>query len=263
MPINSINDSCTVAEPSRSECPSQPVSDAYAAAYQKIHDNTIHDGCAIATPWGAELTLQAARGVSGASTYQKTHRNMRLDDDFADLWEIGASRKKKKTPDPRHGNLFIPPTQQWSERSAVASSKSAAGSAAGELAPVLTANSPPLPVYVKEPSCETDRGASRTARANAVGMVFATDCIHPTGGFSLHYRFKSWHGQPAVDLRFERKGAEFVVAAATKHARVTDTMQHHADALPSEWTLRFERKQLDSQDKRPLWPVQQQEADEQ
>ncbi len=233
VPVNSINEGRAISAPSESESRSQDVSIAYAAAYRKIHGNTRnHDNC-------------------------------------AHLYESEAStERKKKTPDSATGNLFMSAALQWREQSVMlrASAKSSAVASGGELAQVPTAHTPSLLVPAHHPSRETDQGASRTARAMASGMTFAagSDRVDPTMGFSLHYRFKSWQEQPGVDLRFERQGAEKIVAARTNHAHVTDAMQRHAEALPLDLTLRFERQQLDRQDERPPWSTQQQqEAGEQ
>ncbi|MGF6265264.1 hypothetical protein OKW49_006257 [Paraburkholderia youngii] len=230
--------------------------------------NSINDGRAIAAPPDSELTSQDMR-IACAAAYRKAYGNTRNHGNCAHLLESKAStERKRKTPDSAPANLLMSAELQWREQSVMlrASAKSSAVDAGGELVQVPTSHTRPLPVPAHAPSPrETDQGAPQTARAMASDMKFAagSDHAHPTTFFSLHYTFKSWQGQPGVEIRFERQGGEKILAAGTNHAQVTDAMQRHSEALPLDLTLRFEGQQLGRQEEHAPWGArQEQEADE-
>ncbi|RWA50967.1 hypothetical protein AU476_26705 [Cupriavidus sp. UYMSc13B] len=162
---------------------------------------------------------------------------------------MGAKTQgKKKSPISAEADLFITAGLQWREDLPMGrlGARNGAVGGSGELAASLA------------------RG-QWTARTVANGMTPAAEAvdIHEAERVFVHYRFKSWPGEPCVDLCFASQGAEKIITASTHHAHITDAMQRHADELPSDTTLRFDRQRRDDEgERRPRREQQQLEEDE-
>lgn len=97
-------------------------------------------------------------------------------------------------------------------------------------------------------------------RSSATAPEASTDAK----GTSVRYSFKTWAGQPAVDVRLDAQQAAQIVTAHASSDGVRDALRQHSSLLSSDMTLRFERQQADDdRDQAGRQQQQQQEADEQ
>jgi hypothetical protein len=137
---------------------------------------------------------------------------------------------------------------------------------AADSAPVLTHQ---LPSAASEPgrhtasAAQAPRQARQVQERSATTTAAAPNEAQAPQGTSVRYSFKTWEGQPAVDLRFDSQLAANIVTARPTHHEVKVAMQQHVDLLASDMTVQFDRQPSDEQGERSRWARQEQETDEQ
>ncbi|AJY40382.1 BsaU protein [Burkholderia humptydooensis] len=124
---------------------------------------------------------------------------------------------------------------------------------------------PQASMRAAEPAART-HDPSRAARQRAQAGAAQTDArdVRDTQGTQVRYRFNSWDGRPAVELRFDPGCAPRVVSAQPSHERVQRAMEYGVDRLTPGWTVEFDRQRADDDGGRSPWrrARQEPEADE-
>ncbi|AHI82301.1 putative bsaU protein [Burkholderia thailandensis E444] len=122
---------------------------------------------------------------------------------------------------------------------------------------------PQASLRAAEPPART-HDPSRTARQRAQAGAAQADArdVRETQGTQVRYRFNSWDGRPAVELRFDSDAAPRVVNAQPSHERVQRAMEHGVERLTPGWTVEFDRQRADDDGGRSPWRSPRQEPEE-
>ncbi|MCZ2896910.1 BsaU protein [Burkholderia thailandensis] len=122
---------------------------------------------------------------------------------------------------------------------------------------------PQASLHAAEPPARA-HDPSRTARQRAQAGAAQADArdVRETQGTQVRYRFNSWDGRPAVELRFDPDAAPRVVNAQPSHERVQRAMEHGVERLTPGWTVEFDRQRADDDGGRSPWRSPRQEPEE-
>ncbi|WP_323117699.1 SpaN/EivJ family type III secretion system needle length determinant [Burkholderia alba] len=128
-----------------------------------------------------------------------------------------------------------------------------AGAAGDGAAGVFARAAPDMPLRPRTDHA-SGHHASRPAPRESLPDPARADArdVGEAPGTRVRYRFNSWAGRPAVELRFDLHDTSRVVTAQPGHERVRQAMAHSADRLTPGWTVEFDRRPDDG-DRRAPW----------
>ncbi|AJY32900.1 putative bsaU protein [Burkholderia thailandensis 34] len=117
------------------------------------------------------------------------------------------------------------------------------------------------PARAHDPSRTARQRAQAGAAQAGAAQADARD-VRETQGTQVRYRFNSWDGRPAVELRFDPDAAPRVVNAQPSQERVQRAMEHGVERLTPGWTVEFDRQRADDDGGRSPWRSPRQEPEE-